>query len=151
LASVRRFLAISATTAVGLVLLLTFKSGRPPATVGNGTAAHAARTPGTGASPTPDSATSHGTRTGDGPVEQTPYGNVQVSVTVAGSRITAVKAIQLPNAEGTSLQISQEAEPYLRQEVLSAQSARIQIVSGATYTSEGYAASVQAALNKLGL
>lgn len=85
----------------------------------------------------------------DGAVEQTPYGPIQVSVTFTGSRITAVKELQAPDTFDRSVQINNMAEPVLVREVLKSQSSRIDTVSGATYTSAGYAQSVQSAIDKL--
>jgi uncharacterized protein with FMN-binding domain len=82
-----------------------------------------------------------------GALVQTPYGNVQVRVSLLGRRITDVTAVHLTDSSSTSVEISAGAEPILRQEALSAQSAKIDLVSGATYTSEGYQASLQAALD----
>lgn len=84
-----------------------------------------------------------------GPVSQTPYGPVQVAVVEQGGRITEVKALQLPTEHPQSLYISERVAPLLREEVLQAQSAQINIVSGATYTSEGYAESLQQALSHI--
>ena len=82
-----------------------------------------------------------------GPAENTQYGEVQVSITVSNGKIT--------NANGTLPQggdsIAQNALPQLNQEVLTAQSASIQAVSGATYTSQGYIGSLQQAVNEAGL
>jgi uncharacterized protein with FMN-binding domain len=75
------------------------------------------------------------------------FGAVQVQVTLTNGKITAVTALQEPENDPHSSQISQFSIPILRQEVLSAQSASIDAVSGATYTSEAYAQSVQAALD----
>lgn len=86
------------------------------------------------------------TLTGD-PIDNQ-FGTVQVRVTMRGNQITAVQALQMPYDHQQSAYISQQAEPYLRQEALAAQSANIQIVSGATYTSESYAQSLQSALSK---
>jgi uncharacterized protein with FMN-binding domain len=83
-----------------------------------------------------------------GPVVTTPYGPVQVQVDVVAGRIADIKAIQLP-AGGTSGSIADYAAPILRREALAAQGAGIQAVSGATYTSQGYATSLQAALDQL--
>lgn len=83
-----------------------------------------------------------------GAVEPNFYGNVQVKVTIKGGRITDVQAIQLPNDRARSAYISQVAGPMLKSEVLQAQSAQIDVISGATYTSEGYAQSVETALGK---
>jgi uncharacterized protein with FMN-binding domain len=74
---------------------------------------------------------------------------VQVQVTIEGRRITAITAPQLP-AGGRSGRISQQVEPILRSEVLAAQGANIDNVSGATYTSTAYAQSLQAALDSAG-
>ncbi len=83
-----------------------------------------------------------------GPVEQIPFGNVQVQVTVQGGKVVDVQALQLPTAHARSQQIGQYASPILRQEALQAQSAQINLVSGATYTSEAYAQSLQGALDQ---
>jgi uncharacterized protein with FMN-binding domain len=79
------------------------------------------------------------------------YGDVQVKVTVTGSKITAVTPVALPQSDGRSLMISQQAEPILRSQALAAQSAQIDGVSGASYTSDGYRQSLQSALDKLGV
>ncbi|HEY5222155.1 MAG TPA: FMN-binding protein [Microbacteriaceae bacterium] len=97
---------------------------------------------------TTSSAAATGTATISGAVEQTPYGPVQVSVTFSGTKITAVTELQSPNDRDRSVEINSQAAPILAQEVLSKQSAHIDSVSGATYTSQGYAASVQAAIDK---
>jgi uncharacterized protein with FMN-binding domain len=81
-----------------------------------------------------------------GPVERTPHGRVQVRISVDGGRLTDVVALQLP-VGGRSTEINQSAVPVLRQEALTAQSADIDAVSGATNTSVGYARSLQAALD----
>ncbi|WP_281170146.1 FMN-binding protein [Glaciibacter superstes] len=80
----------------------------------------------------------------------TPYGEVQVQVTISGGSITGVTAVHLTDADGRSVQISNRAAPVLRQEVLSSQSAKVQMVSGATYTSDGYLSSLQSALDQAG-
>jgi hypothetical protein len=93
---------------------------------------------------------STGTRTVDGDAAQTRYGPVQLRLTLSGTKITAVTAIQLPNDNPRDQEISDFAIPQLTQETLTAQNARIDTVSGATYTSEGYAQSLQSALDKAG-
>lgn len=80
----------------------------------------------------------------------TRYGDVQVSVTVTSGAITAVTALHLTDDDGRSVQISQRAAPVLEQEVLAAQSAQVDTVSGATYTSDAYLQSLQAALDQAG-
>jgi uncharacterized protein with FMN-binding domain len=113
---------------------------------------------GQGASTTPASASSPpvpGSSTTSAPtnkvvqgsVSDTPYGPVQVELVITGGKIADVRALQLPSASGHSQRIAALAAPLLRTEVLTAQSARIDTVSGATYTSQGYAESVQYALD----
>ena len=116
-----------------------------PATVSAGsTAPAAAPAP---AAPAP-AARPTGTFTGS--TVQTRFGPVQVSVTIANGTITEVTALQLTNDGGRSVAISAQAAPILRSEVLSAQSAKVSNVSGATYTSKGYTTSLQAALDTAG-
>lgn len=95
------------------------------------------------------SSSASGTFTGT--TAQTRYGPVQVQITVAGGKITEVTALQLTNDGGRSVAISQQAAPILRQEALQAQTAKIQAVSGATYTSDGYVTSLQSAIDQAGL
>jgi uncharacterized protein with FMN-binding domain len=83
-----------------------------------------------------------------GAVVNTPYGTVQVRILVTGKRVTDVQAVHLTDANGESRRISASAAPVLRRESLSAQSAQIDLVSGATYTSQGYKLSLQAALDQ---
>ncbi|MGI8663493.1 MAG: FMN-binding protein [Acidimicrobiales bacterium] len=87
-------------------------------------------------------------KTVDGPVETNRFGDVQVEVIVQGGKLIDVKALALPNDRERSAAISDEAGPILRSEALKAQNANIDTVSGATYTSESYARSLQAALDK---
>lgn len=100
---------------------------------------------------TPTTRPSSGDRTVNGPVVETRYGPVQVEVVVTGGRITDVKALEYPNEARRSQSISEQALPMLREEVLSAQSASIDTISGATYTSDAYGQSLQAALDSAGL
>lgn len=92
--------------------------------------------------------TSTATRKLTGSTAQTPFGPVQVQITVQGTKITGATALQTPQG-GRSSQINQQAVPYLVQETLAAQSANIQGVSGATYTSGGWVQSLQSALSKI--
>jgi uncharacterized protein with FMN-binding domain len=110
---------------------------------------------GTGAAPGPGSRRAAGKRkkpasrrTLDGAVVATPYGTVQVQAVLVGTKITDVRALHLTDANGRSRQISAGAAPQLRREALAAQSAQIDTVSGATYTSQGYQTSLQAALDQ---
>jgi len=94
---------------------------------------------------------SSSSKTVDGDAVQTQWGPVQVSVTVAGGEVTEVTVLQQPDGNGRDQQINSYALPILRQEALSAQSANIDMVSGATVTSQGYVSSLQSALDKAGI
>ena len=100
--------------------------------------------------PRPVAAGTAGATTVDGPVVDTRFGPVQVEIVVAAGQIADVVALQLPTGRRSG-QISTYAGPILREEALQAQSANIDTVSGATYTSDAYAQSLQAALDKAGL
>ena len=76
------------------------------------------------------------------------YGNVQVSATISGGKITDVKFLQYPDTHQTSVIINQQAMPYLKQEAIKAQSSNVQIISGATFTSQAFQQSLQAALSQ---
>jgi uncharacterized protein with FMN-binding domain len=98
---------------------------------------------------TPDTTTSS-SNTAVGDPANTRYGVAQVRVTVSGGKITKVEAVQLQSSDAKSAAISSYAEPILQQSVLSKQTAAVDTVSGATYTSLSYEASLQSALDKLG-
>jgi len=140
----KRAIAAAASTIAGLVLLLGFKTGQPP---GVSTQAPGGMPAGAGGTAAP--ARSGATHTATGRAVQSPFGAVQVRVTVNGHHITSISAVQLPHDNAFSALISRTAGPRLRREALAAQSARIHAVSGATYTSDGYAQSLQSALDKL--
>ena len=108
-------------------------------------------TAGAAASPTGSTASS-GANDGTyaGSAVSTRFGDVQVQVTISGGAITDVTALQLTDHDGRSIQISNRAEPVLREAVLQAQSASVSMVSGATYTSAAYLQSLQAALDEAG-
>ena len=157
----KRTLAALVATVAGLVMLLGFKthsarsSVQPPLaatasippTPQTSAPASAAPTkkPPAAAPPTP---TQQQTRTVTGSSIGTRYGDVQVRVTFAGTQITDVVPLRLPDSNGVDQEIDQQVVPILIQETLAAQSASIQAVSGATYTSDGYVRSLQSALNK---
>lgn len=90
-------------------------------------------------------------RTVTGAVVNTRWGPVQVQLTVAGGRITDVAMLQYPSANGMDQRISSYALPILMQSTIDAQSADIDMVSGATYTSTGYLQSLQSALDQAGI
>jgi uncharacterized protein with FMN-binding domain len=164
----RAFAAIVATAA-GLVLLLGFKthsarqSVQPPiaATASSPPAPQTAApvgapstsAPPTSGPPTKKPSTSAApaqpqTHTVTGSSIRTRYGDVEVQVVFTGTQITDVVPVRLPDSNGVDQEIDQQAVPILIQETLTAQSANIQAVSGASYTSDGYIQSLQSALDK---
>jgi uncharacterized protein with FMN-binding domain len=145
-------------TAIAVVLLFSFKTpaqARPHTPAAD--VSQASPTPNASASPS-DSTAPTPTPSPAGPTYKdgqytgqdvlTEFGDVQVKVTISGGRITDVQPLQLPFDRRRSAEISQYAAPRLHDEVLQVQSAQIDTLSGATYTSEAYAQSVQAALDQ---
>ncbi|MCW2632738.1 MAG: hypothetical protein JWR88_1700 [Pseudonocardia sp.] len=136
---------------VAVVMLIfgynTSTAGPMSPTTSKVAAAPPAGSPATAA---PSTATS-GARTVAGSVAQTRWGPVQVQISVSSGRITAVTVPQYPNGNSRDQQINDSALPILVQNTLSAQSAQIDMVSGATVTSEGYVQSLQSAIDKAGL
>jgi uncharacterized protein with FMN-binding domain len=143
----RRAVSALIVTAAAVVLVASFKTHGPHrlAAVAAPPARHAP-TP----TPTPR-ARATATRAVQrvrGDVIPTQFGDVQVAVTVRAGRLTDVRALQLPFDHPRSQFISEQAAPILRQEALRAQSARIDVLSGATFTSDAYAQSLQSALDR---
>lgn len=145
-------------TAAGLAALLSFKthpaaeaSPAPMTPAPSGTSSAApmqgasAGKSGTSKSGTSKSGTA---RTVTGSVASTQFGPMQVAVTMAGKKITGVKILQKTNDGTESQRIDAMSIPKLTSETIAAQSAQIDTVSGATYTSEGYKQSLQSALDK---
>ena len=142
-------------TAIAVVLLFSFKTpsiSRPRTPAGD--VSQASPSPSAGptdssAAPTP-SPSSSGYKDGQytGQDVFTQFGDVQVKVTISGGKITDVQPLQVPFDRPRSAEISQYAVPQLHDETLQAQSAQIDGVSGATFTSEAYAQSLQAALDQ---
>ncbi len=95
--------------------------------------------------------TSSGSTTATGTVAQTQWGPVQVALQVAAGKITKVDVVQYPDGNGVDQEINAYALPILTQETVDAQSAQIDMVSGATVTSNGYLESLQSALDQAGL
>ena len=142
----RRVILAVCATAAALALLLSFRThpqpapAAPPAALGPpapGSASGTATAAGAGAA-----------RTVTGAAVNTVYGPVQVRVTVTGGRVTAATAVQYPAQSPRDSQINSYAIPRLNAEAVSAGSAKIDAVSGATYTSQGYIGSLQSALDK---
>ena len=101
-----------------------------------------------GTSPAPTTTAKDDTFTGSS--VDTPFGSVQVAVTISAGSISDVAALHLTDNGGRSVQISNYAAPILRGEVIQSQSAKVDSVSGATYTSEAYLSSLQSALDQAG-
>ncbi|MGX4693245.1 FMN-binding protein [Streptomyces sp. JNUCC 63] len=135
----RRVVLASAATVSGLVMLLSLKPHTPPQIAAAPAPAHSG-----GASA---SSGSTGARTVTGETVRTRWGPVQVRVTLKNNRITEVTALSYPTENPRDREISGYAVPQLRREALAAQSADIDTVSGATYTSDGYRRSLQSALD----
>lgn len=139
----------------GLAGILGFhnRSSTSTVAIGGGTATTttgppaSASKPQLGPSPAPTNSSAPATATGKG--EQYGYGTLDVRVTVSGGKIVDLSVPQLQTAEQYSQQLAAQVIPMLRSEVLSAQSAQISGISGATYTSEAYAISLQSALDQL--
>lgn len=102
----------------------------------------------TSAAPAPrKTAAAAAARSVTGPPVDTRWGPVQIRITVAGSKITDVQAVVYPDGNMRDQEINAQALPMLREEALTAQSARIDAVSGATVTSDGYISSLQSAID----
>ena len=99
-------------------------------------------------SPSPSSSSSSAAKTYDGDAVSTQYGNVQVQVTVKGGKITASQVLQVPWSDGRDQEINAYAVPILNRAAVSSQSSAIDMVSGATYTSDGYIQSLQSAIDQ---
>jgi len=150
----RRILVAVGTTLTGLVLLLSWPTSlnrsSPAATLG--TTGTGSTSSGTGTATSADTGVAGTTTTTyDGAAAATRYGNVQVRITVTDGVVTAAEATDYPNGNGHDQQINSYAIPILNQEAVAAQSASIDMVSGATYTSRGYVQSLQNALDQAGL
>lgn len=162
-------------TVTGLVLLFSYRtsleavapaaggtSAPAKSTSGSGTSASGSGTAtgssgaasGSGASTSSGSSSATSSSSGlkdgsfTGQAVDTRYGAVQVAITVSGGRITDVSVPQYPNSERRDQEINTQALPILVSETKSAQSAQIDMVSGATFTSDGYTQSLQSAIDQ---
>ncbi|MFC0432088.1 FMN-binding protein [Kutzneria buriramensis] len=150
-----RIAVIFAATVSVLVLLFSYRTSTHPDALGatgpRNQVPAGSSVPNTTAAPTTSSgtppATNSASGTYDGGAADTPYGPVQVRITVSGGRITSAETVQAPNESRRDVEINDAAVPQLVQETLQAQSAQIDTVSGATYTSEGYIQSLQSAID----
>ncbi len=143
----RRLLLLVSGTAVAIVVVVAIRThAPPPAHHSPGRPSPTVRV----ALPAP-SATRHAYHSGvvTGASAHTDYGAVQVRVTVVHGRIVNVAALRIPHGNQMDVQLSKPAARALERRVISAQSASVDMVSGATYTSEGYLRSLQSALDRL--
>lgn len=164
----RRAPYVAGATILGMVGIVTFhsqgatstllgapktqvsaKSPTTPSTSPPSTAGPPPGQTGSSSSSTTTTPVTTAARTATGPNEQYGYGVLSVKVTVAGAKITGLSVPNLQTAEQYSQQLAQQVIPMLRSEVLHAQSARINGITGATYTAQAYVTSLQAALDNL--
>ena len=146
-------------TVGGMALLLSFRSPGAPASAVTATVDRSPDATEELLSPSPAVAS-------DGGVDSTalaepvrlvgdPYatrwGDVQVAITVDGSDIVDVETLAIPDGDRRSLRLSERAEPVLRTQAIVTDSAAVDVVSGATFTSEAYAQSLQSALDQVGV
>jgi uncharacterized protein with FMN-binding domain len=134
----------------GIVLASRATTVTSPATEQPATDAAPTATPDPPATTTDSAAAAGAPQVVDGDSIDTRWGPVQVEVTIAGGKITDVQPLAVPYDRGRSQEINNYAVPILRQEIIDAQSAQIDTVSGATYTSDGYRNSLQSALDQIG-
>jgi uncharacterized protein with FMN-binding domain len=150
----KRAAIVTGMTVVGVAWLLTWKVTPP----------HLGALANVPSTPTPDAGSPSPSPSASSPPSPTPspraapngsftgadvpnrFGDVQVRVVITDGRITDVQALVLPTDRAQSAYISQVAGPMLRTEALQAQSAKIDIIGGATYTSDSYAQSLESAL-----
>lgn len=153
----RRIVVAVMSTISALVLLFSYHTSTNATSVASGTSTSAGVSPGpttssgpAGSTPSAASTSSASTasQTYTGDAVNTRWGPVQVAITVADGKITAVSAVEYPQNNGRDQQINAYALPILAQEATQAQSAKIDAVSGATVTSDGYTQSLQSAIDQ---
>jgi uncharacterized protein with FMN-binding domain len=160
----RRISYWALSTVSAFVLLFGFDAsqrgadgGATTATISGGTSGTTSGGAGTGNNGTDDSRSSSSGSAGSaaqtvtGSVAQTQWGPVQVQLSVSHGSITKVTVLQYPNGNSRDVELANYSLPTLIQETMQSQSAQIDMVSGATYTSNGYIQSLQSALDKADL
>ena len=165
----RRLLGAAGATAFGITALFVYPTSHGASLASGGSAATPVGLTGTsggssssgssGSAGTSGSAGSSGGSAGSagsdgtftGGTAQTRWGPVQVQITVSGGKITAADVVQVPQDNPRDQEINSYAVPVLNSEVVQAQSAQIDTVSGATVTSDGYLQSLQSAIDAAGL
>lgn len=142
--------AAKVLTQPGTASATTTGQGPDPATPSPSPGSATAQPTSPAGAPTTAGQPATGSVTVDGAAEMTRYGVVQVQVVITNGAISDVVAVQYPQQDRMDQQINSQAIPMLRSQVISAQSAKIDGVSGATFTSDGYITSVQSALDAAG-
>jgi len=150
-------LSIAATSTMGVVFaatdhvsatpVLAIASAITPTTIRSVGVAKVAVTPTSTPKVTTATTAALSSATFTGQVATNKWGPVQVKITILNSKISSVVALQTPDSHNKSVRINNQAVPTLKSEALTAQSAKINNVSGATYTSKSYAASLQSAID----
>ena len=141
----------TAGTVAATAPTITVSGGKSTPTTSSGTTGGASGSGSSGSGSDAAQRSTAQTKTVTGSTVDTRWGPVQVQLTVSGDKITDIAMLQYPNANGTDQQISSYALPILMQSTVDAQSADIDMVSGATYTSAGYLESLQSALDQAGM
>src|SRR6478735_52801 len=160
----RRIVLWAMSTLTVLVLLFSYSTSRSssavvaaetrPVTASGKTSDSTGSTSGSSAASSGSSgstSSSSAAKTYAGDVVMTRYGNVQVQITVTSGKITAAEVLQVPWNDRHDQMINSAAVPVYNQEAVSAQSAQIDVVSGATYTWDGYTQSLQSAIDQANL
>ena len=146
----RRITTWLLSTVSALVLLFSYHTSTTSTAAGIvATTGDANTGSATGATGSSSGTPADGTYTGD--AVTTRYGPVQVEITVSNGQITSSTVTQVPWSNGRDQQINGYAVPILNDEVVRAQGSGIDMVSGATYTSEGYVQSLQSAIDQANL
>ena len=143
-------LAALVVTVAVVVLLARFET-EPPRTLNPNSAPGPVKTPRalarTASTPVPDRSSGEGARSFLGPAMTTPFSAIQVRAFFTGRRLTGIETVLLSGDGPHTEALNARAEPILRESALEAGSARIDVVSGATYTSESWRDSLQAAID----
>ena len=155
----RRIVIWLASTVTILVLLFGYHTSTNKTSSASVVSSSPTTSSGSKPSSSPSGTTSSGSNGGSsakittytGSVAQTRWGPVQVKITVQGAKITKVTILQQPSGNSRDAEINSRALPILINESLGAQNANVDMVSGATVTSEGYVQSLQAALDEAGI
>jgi uncharacterized protein with FMN-binding domain len=130
----RRAVAALVVTAIAVVMLARYETHPPDEPPPR------PRPPATPAAPPP------GVKVGTGPLISTPFSSIQVRAELTRGRLTGVRTLSLTGADEHTQALNARAEPILREEALESGSADVDIVSGATYTSESWIESLRAAI-----